>query len=77
MASFLYFFIRGKNILWSINVRFLCSNVPGNYEEQFVVVDSSCGAAVLRGADIFAPGIVTCTETFENDIAAIWVSHDL
>jgi predicted ribosome-associated RNA-binding protein Tma20 len=39
-----------------------------NYEEQIVIVDSSCGAAILRGADIFAPGLVTCTETFVGDI---------
>ena len=44
-----------------------------NYEEQNIIVDSSGGAALLRGADLFAPGIVTCTETFVGDIASIWV----
>ena len=39
-----------------------------NYDEQVVIVDANCGAAVLRGADIFAPGVVTCTETFVGDI---------
>ena len=39
-----------------------------NYDEQIVIIDSNCGAAVLRGADIFAPGVVTCTETFVDDI---------
>ena len=34
-----------------------------NFDEQVVVVDASCGAAVLRGADIFAPGVLTCTGT--------------
>jgi len=43
-----------------------------NYEEQIVIIDSNCGAAVLRGADIFAPGVVTCTETFVDDIVGIW-----
>ena len=45
-----------------------------NYEEQNIIVDSSGGAALLRGADLFAPGIVTCTETFVGDIASIWVN---
>ena len=39
-----------------------------NYDEQVIIVDAACGAAVLRGADIFAPGVVTCTETFVDDI---------
>lgn len=43
-----------------------------NYDEQIVIVDSNCGAAILRGADIFAPGVVTCTETFLGDIVGIW-----
>ncbi|CBY24414.1 unnamed protein product [Oikopleura dioica] len=43
-----------------------------NYEEQNIIVDSSGGAALLRGADLFAPGIVTCTETFVGDIASLW-----
>jgi len=30
-----------------------------NYTEQLIIVDASCGAAVLRGADIFAPGVLT------------------
>ncbi len=45
-----------------------------NYEEQNIIVDSSGGAALLRGADLFAPGIVTCTETFVGDIASLWVN---
>ena len=39
-----------------------------NYDQQIVIIDANCGAAVLRGADIFAPGVVTCTETFVGDI---------
>ena len=39
-----------------------------NYDQQVVIIDANCGAAVLRGADIFAPGVVTCTETFVGDI---------
>ena len=47
-----------------------CSDV-----NPFVIVGSQCGAAVLRGADIFAPGIlaipygISCGETIENTIA--------
>ena len=40
---------------------------PKNYEEQIALVDLLCGSAILRGADVFAPGVVTCTETFRND----------
>ena len=39
-----------------------------NYDQQVVIIDANCGAAVLRGADIFAPGVVTCTETFVGDV---------
>lgn len=50
----------------------------GNYDEQVIIVDTSCGGAVLRGADIFAPGVVTCTETFVDDVAGVWcdISND-
>ena len=32
-------------------------------------MDADCGAAILRGADIFAPGVLTCTETFAGDVS--------
>ena len=38
-----------------------------------VIVDANCGAAILRGADVFAPGVITCTETFIGDIGNILI----
>ena len=56
--------------MWHIHIRFEIRHPCDikNYDEQIVIIDSNCGAAVLRGADIFAPGVVTCTETFIDDI---------
>ena len=46
-----------------------------NYNQQIVIIDANCGAAVLRGADIFVPGVVTCTETFVGDIGKLLIVY--
>lgn len=40
---------------------FSCSSLrPVNQLSSEVVVGAQCGSAVLRGAHVFAPGIVAC-----------------
>ena len=40
--------------------------LPVPLDAATVVVDAACGEAVLRGADVFAPGVVACTRHFDR-----------
>ena len=42
-------------------------------EDHIVTVDVHCGAAVMRGADVFAPGVLSTPKGTAIIVATFWL----